>query len=104
MSEFWQSCEERILELLADRAAFGLNTDGQQELRELMFMMPDFDHGCMERTAATVHLASVGKELEPLSASLQQRIRVRGERSHGFSYHLCRDLYYPEEWPSRFAL
>ena len=92
MSEFWQSCEERILELLADQAAFGLNTDGQEELRELTVMMPDFDHECMERTAATVHLAIVGKKLEPLSASLQQRIRARANDLMGFP-PLCRDLY-----------
>ena len=85
MSESWKSCDERILELLADQAAFGLNADGQEELRELTVTMPDFDQECMERMAATVHLASVGKELEPLSASLQQRIRARAQRSRGFS-------------------
>ncbi|MHC4179984.1 MAG: hypothetical protein ACYSWU_20965 [Planctomycetota bacterium] len=77
MSERWQSCEERILELLADQAAFGLSVEEQEELSALLVTMPDFDHDCMERMAAAVHLASVGNELEPLPASLQQRIRDR---------------------------
>ena len=77
MSDRWQSCEERILELLADQAAFGLSAEEQGELRVLLAMMPDFDQDCMERMAATVHLASVGNALEPLPASIQQRIRDR---------------------------
>ena len=77
MSDRWQSCEERILELLADQAVFGLSIEEQEELRELLVTMPDFDQDCMQRMAATVHMASVGKELEPLPASLHQRIRVR---------------------------
>ena len=77
MSDRWQSCEERVLELLADQAAFGLNTDEQEELDALLAIMPDIDRDCMQRMAATVHLASVGKAPEPLPASLQQRIRAR---------------------------
>ena len=77
MSDRWKSCEERILELLADEAAFGLSVDEQEELGVLLVMMPDFDQDCMQRMAATVHLASFGRELEPLPASIQQRIRTR---------------------------
>jgi hypothetical protein len=77
MSDRWLSCEERILELLADEAVFGLSADEQDELRTLMVMMPDFDQDCMQRMAATVHLASFRTELEPLPPSLQQRIRAR---------------------------
>ena len=77
MSDRWRSCEERILELLADAAVLGLSSAEQEELRALLVMMPDFDHDCMERLAATVQLASVGNRLEPLPASLQQRIRNR---------------------------
>ena len=77
MSDRWQSCEERILELLADQATFGLNTDEQEELNVLLAIMPDIDRDCMQRVAATVHLACVNKSREPLPASLQQKIRTR---------------------------
>ena len=83
MSDRWQSCEERILELLADQAAFGLGVDEQKELSALLVTMPDFDQDCMQRMAATVHLASVGKAPEPLPVSLQQRIRARVQQSQG---------------------
>ena len=77
MSDRWQSCEERVLELLADQATFGLSADEQAELSALLAIMPDFDRDCMQRMAATVHLASVDKAPEPLPASLQQRILAR---------------------------
>ena len=77
MSDCWRSCETRSLELLADEAVFGLSSAEQEELRVLLAMMPHFDRDCMERMAATVHLASVGNELEPLPPPLQQRIRDR---------------------------
>jgi len=77
MSDRWQSCETRVLELLADQATFGLSADEQAELSALLAIMPDFDRDCMQRMAATVHLASVDKAPEPLPPSLQQRIRAR---------------------------
>ena len=95
MSDSFQSCEEQIRDMLADQAAFGLSSDEREELDALLIMMPDFDQDCMQRMAATVHLASVGKELEPLPASLQQRIRATAQRSHGISSPICQDLRYP---------
>ena len=76
MSDRWPSCEERILDLLADEAVFGLSAEEHEELSALLVTMPDFDQDCMQRMAATVQLASVGTKLEPLPTSLQQRIRV----------------------------
>ena len=77
MTDRWQSCEQRILELLADESVFGLSADEQEEIRCLLAMMPDFDHTCMERMAATVQLASVGTKLEPLPTSIRQKILDR---------------------------
>ena len=74
MSDRWQSCEERILLLLADQAAFGLSAYEQEELSTLLARVPKFDQDCMQRLAATVHLACVGTELEPLPASIYERI------------------------------
>ena len=81
MSDHWQSCEERILCLLADQAAFGLSSHEQEELSALLVMTPDFDQDCMQRMAATVYLAGCGDELEPLPAELQQRIRNRASHA-----------------------
>ena len=81
MSDRWQSCEDRILLLLADQAAFGLSIDEQEELGALLAVVPEFDQDCMERMAATVRLASVGKKLEPLPAAIQQRVCASARQS-----------------------
>jgi hypothetical protein len=54
---------------------FGLSVDEQEELESLLVMMPDLDDGSMQCAAATVLLARVGKEVEPLPESLQKKIR-----------------------------
>ena len=97
MSDRWQSCEERILCLLADQAAFGLSSGEQEELSELLVMRPDFDQDCMQRMAATVHPANVGKHLEPLPASLQRRIRASAYLSQRPSTESGRDCRHSEE-------
>jgi hypothetical protein len=97
MSDRWQSREERLLDLLADQATFGLSADEQEELDTLTAMMPDIDKDCMQRMVATVHLASVGKELEPLPASLQQRILGAVHPSRGTSSEIAVDRRHPEE-------
>ena len=78
MSDPWQITERRLLELLADRAAFGLEWGEEQELRQLLRTMPDFDTECMERAAATVQLAL--SSVEPLPAAVRARIRASGVR------------------------
>ena len=78
MSERWQSIERRLLELLADRAAFGLAWPEEQELRQLLQTMPDFDTESMDRAAATVQLALAS--VEPMPAALRARIRGSAAR------------------------
>lgn len=78
MSDQWQIAERRLLELLADRAAFGLDSKEERELRQLLQTMPGFDAECMERAAATVGLA-LGSS-EPLPVAVRARIRVSGVR------------------------
>lgn len=78
MSDQWQIAERRLLELLADRAAFGLEWAEEQELRQLLQTMPDFDNECMERAAATVQLALAS--VEPMPASVHERIRASAVR------------------------
>ena len=97
MSDIFESCEERILDMLADQAAFGLSPDERGELDTLLVMMPDFDQECMQRMAATVHLASFVKEPEPLPTSLQLTIRACARQHLGLPTDTSSDLRYPRE-------
>jgi hypothetical protein len=78
MSDLWQTREERVLELLADRAAFGLESADERELRLLLETMPNFDSECMERAAATVQLAFTPPE--PMPEAIRAEIRRSGIR------------------------
>jgi hypothetical protein len=78
MSDPWRRTERRLLELLADRAVFGLEPMEEQELRQLLEIMPDFDAECMERAAAMVPW--VLAPVEPLPADVRARIRASGVR------------------------
>ncbi|MHC4398915.1 MAG: hypothetical protein ACYTG0_04470 [Planctomycetota bacterium] len=79
MIDPWRTGERRLLELLADRAVFGLGFPEEQELRQLLETMPDFDLECMERAAAMVQLAS--SSVEAMPAALYERIRASAERN-----------------------
>lgn len=78
MNDPWQTAEGRLLELLADRAAFGLEPEEVREFRQLLQTMPDFDTQCMERAAATVPLAMTPVETMP--APVRARIQASGLR------------------------
>ena len=73
MNSQWQVIERRLLELLADRATFGLTRSEEEELRQLSESVPDFDDECMEKAAATVQLAFAS--VEPLPAAVHAKIR-----------------------------
>ena len=73
MNSQWQVVERRLLELLADRATFGLTRSEEEELRQLSEIVPDFDDECMEKAAATVQLAFA--PVEPLPAAVHAKIR-----------------------------
>jgi hypothetical protein len=78
MNSQWQALECRLLDLLADRATFGLTRSEEGELRQLTECVPGFDDECMEEAAATVQLAFT--PVEPLPAALHAKIRAAGER------------------------
>ena len=78
MSNQWQMTERRMLELLADRATFGLTRREEEDLQQLMESMPNFDTECMERAAATVQLACASAE--PMPDSTCAKIRAAGVR------------------------
>ena len=73
MNSQWQVIERRLVELLDDRATFGLTRSEEMELRQLSESVPDFDNECMEKVAATVQLAFAS--VEPLPAAVHAKIR-----------------------------
>ncbi len=73
MSRAWQAAEARVVKLLADRAAFGLDAAELRELDALLAAMPDFDVESFDLAAATVQLAQL--PLEPLPVALAARVR-----------------------------
>ena len=74
MNGQWQVVERRLLELLADRATFGLTRSEGEELRQLKESVSDFDDECLEMAAATVQLSCAS--VEPLPAAVHAKIRA----------------------------
>ena len=87
MNAPWQSTENRLLELLADRATFGLEIDEDCQLHQLLSENPGFDESCMDRVAASAQLAFMPAAIEPLPAGLRARIKADAPR-HLMHFHL----------------
>jgi hypothetical protein len=68
---------ERIDQLLADRALFGLSGQEQSELDSVLPQFPDVDIDCFDRIAAAVDLSYAIGSIEPMPAGLQGRVRQR---------------------------
>jgi hypothetical protein len=66
--------ERRLLELLADRATFGLRPQAEKELQHLLQTRPDFDSECIDRAAATVQLALT--PIESMPGAVRVKIRA----------------------------
>ncbi len=64
---------ERLLELLADRAVVGLGAREQIELAELLVHAQDVDAGAFDRAASAIALTSVGK-VEAMPAGLAEKL------------------------------
>ena len=75
MSDYFVPNEDRLLDLLADRAVFGLDDDDQTELDRLSSLLPEVDTQCMERAAAAVCLAGVDRLGDPLPASVRLKLQ-----------------------------
>ena len=91
MNAPWQSPEDRLLELLADRATLGLDVDEDRQLQQLLSENPDFDESCMDRVAAGVQLALLPAAIEPLPAGLRARIKSDAPR-HLAHFQLSRAI------------
>ena len=72
------SDHDRLLELLAERALVGLETDQQNELESLLQAQPDFDAECLDRTAGLLDWAVAAGDTEPLPQPVQDRILAGG--------------------------
>ena len=80
MNPPWQSPENRLLELLADRATLGPDVEEDRQLQQLLSENPEFDEFCMERVAVGIQLALLPDVLEPLPAGLHARIKSDAPR------------------------
>jgi hypothetical protein len=75
-----QRGESRLIQLLADRAVFGLKEKQEEELNERLMAMPEFDVDAMDLTAAMVPLAFLPRDLVPLPPALYAKIRGQALR------------------------
>lgn len=83
MKEFVSPENPRLLELLADRAAFGLDADDRQELNELLRESPEFESDSLELAAAALELAMFEARQsgrEQLPSKLRARIAASAHR------------------------
>lgn len=69
--------EERIFDLLTDRATYGLSPSDETELATLLRARPDIDPDALDRAAAALELTWSEKDAEPLPAHVYQRILAR---------------------------
>ncbi len=80
MNPPWQSPENRLLELLVDRATLGPDVEEDRQMQQLLSAHPEFDEFCMERVAAGIQLALLPAAFEPLPAGLHARIKSAAPR------------------------
>jgi Anti-sigma-K factor rskA len=74
------SHQDRLLELMADRAAFGLSAAEQDELQKLSAQFPDVDSEEFERLAAAIDLSLGPGVAVPLPAALRAQVSEEARR------------------------
>ena len=74
MSDTANQDKQRLLELLSDRALFGLEANEEQELRDLQKTYPEVDDQEMDRVVALLEAASPNADRIP--SSVKQQIRM----------------------------
>ena len=75
MVSSWETRRNRLLDLLAERAVFGLSGMEQREVATLLTEFPDVDCDCMDRVAAEVVLAGTTVGLEPPPTRVRESLR-----------------------------
>lgn len=74
MSRNTESSKERLLQLLADHATQGLDSNSGTELAELLSLYAEYDESYFEPSAAAIGLAMMPPSGEPLPQRLRNRI------------------------------
>lgn len=75
MTRFPKPREEQLLDLLAERAVFGLHQRRRHKLQRLLAETPILDPDCLDRLAASLTLAGQRRVLEPLPRHLRTAVR-----------------------------
>jgi hypothetical protein len=87
MTTPWEQCQQRLFDLLADRAVFGLGVEESAELRELLRDGWNDDFDAIDQTAATCCLGLGIDVTDPLPFALRERIRADARRAIGCERH-----------------
>ena len=72
--------KQRYLDLLADRALFGLSESEEQELEQLQPQFADVDADEMDRIVALIESSSPTKSLDQMPASVREKVLESGEQ------------------------
>jgi len=72
---------ERLQELLADRAAFGLSVEEEKELQDLLRLNPDVDVDELDRLATLLDLSECAADLPPPPPAVVSRARSQAPRA-----------------------
>jgi hypothetical protein len=80
MSSQTEPREERMLQLLADHATEGLDSNSAAELGGLLSLHPEYDESCFEPSVAAIDLAMTPPSSEPLPKRLRGRILMDARR------------------------
>ena len=66
--------EDRMLEMLADRALDGLSDEESRELDALIASSPGFDAECLDRAAGALAASFLVSDAEPMPATIRRRM------------------------------
>ncbi len=74
------SDEQRLLELLSDRALFGLSSDEEHELAALQGQFPDVDDNEMDRIVALLESSAPEDQNDSIPAAVQEKVLLNSRR------------------------
>ncbi len=73
--------EDRLFDLMRDRAVHGLDDDGMRELNRLAVLHQDIDVECYDRAVASLEIAFANRRCEAIPEDLKARIAGAALRS-----------------------
>lgn len=75
--------EDRLFDLMRDRAVHGLDDDGMRELNRLAAVHQDLDVECYDRAAAALDIVFADRRCAPMPKELEARIAAAAPRVIG---------------------